>query len=320
MQILTAGLDIGADVGKDDIVVACAKASFPTRKIRNQRAALATFLKGLPAGSRIAMESTGSCHELLAEMACKAGFVVFVLNPRDVRYYARAMGLRGKTDRVDAELIARMIAHEQEKLHPWIMPTPEQRRIDRLLKRRAKLSRIRASLRQSLKGLSGFAADIKAVDQRLDKFIDHIDAEVQALIDASEERKQHYARLRKITGLGAVVGSSVLNTLERTPLDSADAFIAFTGFDPRADDSGHHIGRRRLSKRGPSELRRLLYLAAMAAAKTKLWKPIYQHYLAKGLSTTAVLVIIARRIARTAWSVYTHKTDFDPKRVALALT
>ena len=81
-----------------------------------------------------------------------------------------------------------------------------------------------------------------------------------------------------------------------------------------------HRGRRRLSKRGPSELRRLLYLAAMAAAKTKIWNPLYAHYRAKGLSTTAALVILARRIARTAWSIYTHKTDFDPKRLTKALT
>ena len=79
-------------------------------------------------------------------------------------------------------------------------------------------------------------------------------------------------------------------------------------------------GRRRLSKRGPSELRRLLYLAAMAAAKTKIWKPLYQHYRARGLSSTAALVVLARRIARTAWSIYTHKTEFDAQRLTKGLT
>jgi transposase len=58
----------------------------------------------------------------------------------------------------------------------------------------------------------------------------------------------------------------------------------------------------------------------MAAAKTKTWKPIYQHYRAGGLSTTAALVVLARRIARTAWSIYTHKTAFDPQRLTKALT
>jgi transposase len=192
--------------------------------------------------------------------------------------------------------------------------TPEQRQIDRLLKRRAKVSRIRVALNQSLKDLTGFSADLKTVNERLDQFVKRMDAQVKALIEANQDRKQQYTRLRKIAGLGGVVvRSSVLNTLERVPLHSADAFIAFTGLDPRPEDSGHHIGRRRLSKRGPSELWRLLHIAAMAAVKTKLWKPIYEHYRTKGLSTTAALVVIARRIARTAWSVYTPKTDFEPK-------
>ena len=70
----------------------------------------------------------------------------------------------------------------------------------------------------------------------------------------------------------------------------------------------------------PGELRRLLYLAAMSAIKTKTWRPLYDHYRAKGLSSTATLVILARRIARTAWSIYTHKTEFDPLRLTNPLT
>ena len=95
---------------------------------------------------------------------------------------------------------------------------------------------------------------------------------------------------------------------------------AYTGLDPRPDDSGNRRGRRRLSKRGPSELRRLLYLAALSAIKTKPWRSLYEHYRARGLSSTAALVIIARRIARTAWSIYTYKTEFDPARLTNALT
>jgi transposase len=320
MQTSPVALHIGADVGKDEIVVACAEGRFAPRKIGNRRAALLTFLKSLPAGSRIGMESTASYHELLAELAHKLGFVVFVLNPKDTRHYARAMGLRGKTDRVDAQLIARMIAHEYERLHSWIPPTPEQRQITRLLKRRAKLSRIRAALTQSLTSLKGFGAELKALRERLDQLLARIDIEIKTLIEANADRKQDYARLCKIPAVGPIVGGSMLNTLERLPLGRADAFVAFTGLDPRPDDSGQRRGRRRLSKRGPAELRRLLYLAAMSAAKTKTWKPFYAHYRAKGFSTTAALVILARRIARTAWSIYTHKTDFDPKRLTKALT
>jgi transposase len=320
MQTPSVVRNIGADVAKDEIVVACSEGSFPVRKVANQRPAVLAFLKGLPAGSRIGVESTGSHHELFAEAAHQLGFMVFLLNPKDTHHYAKAVGLRGKTDRVDAELIARMIAHEYTKLHPWIPPTPQQRELDRLLKRRATLISLRGAVEMSLEELDGFAGDLKALRTRFNQLIARLDLRVKTLVDASPERKQNFTRLCTITGVGPVVGTALVNTLGRVPLKSADAFVAFTGLDPRPDDSGQHRGKRRLSKRGPAELRRLLYMAAMSAVKTKTWKPLYEHYRAKGLSSTATFVILARRIARTAWSIYTHKTNFDPGRLTKPLT
>ncbi len=315
MQTPARALNIGVDVAKDEIVVACSEGSFPVRQVANQRIAVLAFLKSLPAGSRIGLESTGSYHELFADAAHQLGFLVFLLNPKDTRHYAKAVGLRGKTDRVDAELIARMIAHEHGKLHPWIPPTPQQREIDRLIKRRATLISVRGAVQMSLHELDGFAPDLKVLRTRFNQLIARIDLRVKALVEASPERKQNFTRLCTIAGVGPVVGTALVNTLERVPLKSADAFVAFTGLDPRPDDSGQHRGKRRLSKRGPSELRRLLYLAALSGVKTKTWRPFYEHYRAKGLSSTAALVIIARRIVRTAWSIYTHKTQFDPERL-----
>jgi len=66
-----------------------------------------------------------------------------------------------------------------------------------------------------------------------------------------------------------VVGSGVLNSLQRVRFGSTDAFVAFSGWGPRPDDSGRKTGRRRLSKRGSSQLPYLLYNAAMAAVRTK---------------------------------------------------
>jgi len=172
----------------------------------------------------------------------------------------------------------------------------------------------------SLHELGGFADELKALRSRFNQLIARLDLRAKALVEANPERKQNFARLCTISGVGPVVGTALVNTLERVPVKSADAFIAFTGLDPRPDDSGQHRGKRRLSKRGPAELRRLLYLAALSAVKTKPWSSLYEHYRARGLSSTAALVILARRIARTAWSIYTHKTEFDPARLTRSLT
>jgi transposase len=202
MQTPSAVLNIGADVAKKAIAVACSEGSFPVREVANQRTTVLAFLNGLPAGSRIGVESTGTYHELFAELAHQLGFLVFVLNPKDTRHYAKAVGLRGKTDRVDAELIARMIAHEHTKLHAWIPPTAQQREIDRLIKRRATLISLREAVAMSLQELGGFAADLKALRTRFNQLIARIDLRVKVLVEASPERKQNLTRLCTITGVG----------------------------------------------------------------------------------------------------------------------
>jgi transposase len=106
----------------------------------------------------------------------------------------------------------------------------------------------------------------------------------------------------------------------RVPFTSADAVVAFAGLDPRANDSGHKRGRRSLSKRGPAELRRLLYNAAMSAARTKVWKPAYEHERNKSLPSTAALVILARRLLRIAFALFKKKVNFDPSFIQTACT
>lgn len=313
-------LNTGVDVAKDAVVVACAAQSFPVHSIANQRTPLLAWLKSLPAGSRIGLESTGCYHELLADLAHAQGFTVFVLNPKDTRHYAKAMGSRSKTDRVDAELIARLIAQEHARLRPYTPPTADQRRLERLLKRRAKLTGIKGALRMTMLNLDGFAAELGAVMRKLDALIARIDAACSVITARSPQYAETQQRLQTIVGVGPLVGTALTNTLERIPFRNADALIAFIGYDPRANDSGHKAGRRRLSKRGPGELRRLLFNAAMSAVKTKTWKPIYEHYRARGWSTTAALVIIARKIARAAWSIHHYHTTFNSERITQCLT
>ena len=313
-------VNVGVDVAKDAVVVACADRSCPVKSVPNQRAPLRAWLKTLPAGSRIGLESTGDYHELLADLAHKHGHTVFLLNPLDTRHYAKAMGTRAKTDRVDAELIARLIAQEHMRLRAYTPPTANQRKLDRLIRRRAKIVRLKGALKLSMRSLGGFAVELKAAVGKLDALIAKIDVTMATLAAGSPQHQEAQERLETIVGVGPVVGISLTNTLERVPFRKADAFVAFIGFDPRANDSRRKTGRRRLSKRGPAELRRLLYNAAMSAITTKVWKPIYEHYRTRGWSTTASLVIIARKIARAAWSIHHYRTTFHSERITKGLT
>lgn len=308
-------LTIGVDVAKDSLKIAYAGCARPGECVANTPAAMRGWLKRLPRSSRLGVEATGRYHERLVRMAHRAGLVVYVLNPKDVRHYARGVGARAKTDRVDAALLARFIEREADRLHPVTPPSASQQALGRLLRRRHTLTTIKGSLRQSLTGLPGFAGELKTLLVRVDALIERIDQRIQALMAANPDRCAHHARLQAIDGVGKTVGVGLTHALERIPFARADAFVAYAGLDPRAVDSGQHHGRRRLTKRGPAELRRLLFLAAMAAAKTKAWRPLYQRYRQRGWSTTATLVILARKIARIAWSLYHHKSTYDPARL-----
>ena len=310
-------LFIGGDVAQDAAVVA-AHGQTTSRSIGNTPAALKAWLKTLPPGARIGVESTGSYHERLALLAHRAGFTVYVLNPKDVRHYAHAVGKRAKTDHVDALLLARFIAHEHTGLHPWQPPTREQRHLDNLLKRRATLVKAQGMLRQTLAHLSSLKTESKTMLASLASLITTIDRRLEQAVAANPDLQAKADCVQSVPGIGLLTGTALVNLFSRLPSARADALVAFTGLDPRPCDSGKKRGTRRLSKRGPGELRRLLFNAAMSAAKTKVWRPFYERERAKGLPTTAALACLARRLVRVAFALYRNNAHFNPEAIHCA--
>ena len=305
-------LDLGADVDSRFIVVACAAASFRPRRIGNERKAILAWLRTVPHRSRLGMEATGGYHELLAELACKAGLQVFVINPRDLRRYAEGVGQRAKTDRVDAEVIARYVAREHSDLHAYVPPTKAQRTLTQLMRRRAKLVQTKGSLTQSLRGLPVLRSEAKQLTARIDRLIARLERMMQQTLQQMPPAREAAEKIATITGFGPLGSTCLGHSFTRLPYANSDAVVAASGLDPRPEDSGQKRGRRRLSKRGPAEQRRILFNCARSAARSKLWQPYYQAQLAKGLSATAATVILARKMLRVAFAVYSHRQPFNP--------
>lgn len=126
---------------------------------------------------------------------------------------------------------------------------------------------------------------------------------------AAREAAEH---IEAIPGFGPLTSTCLGHRFTRLPYATSDAVVAATGLDTRPDDSGQKHGRRRLTKQGPAEERRLLFNCARSASQTKLWRPYYEAQLAKGLSPTAATVILARKMLRVAFAVYKHRQAFNP--------
>jgi transposase len=297
---------VGCDVAKDWIDV-----HGPDRvcRIDNALKAARRLARELPAGSRVGMEATGQLHVMLADTLVRQGHVVFVINPRWIHNYGKGLGLRGKTDRTDAALIARFVAAEGHGLHPYVPASAQNRQLRSLLLRRHKLVQLKVATCQSL----GKAAT-KIVAQ-FEKAIGEVEVAIELLIQRSPEWKRLHQRLLTEPGVGPVLAGFLLEVLTRIPFRNQDAFIAHTGLDPRACDSGHSRGRRQLSGHGDALLRSALFTAAMSSCRRGTWRPFYEIQLRKGLAPTAALVVVARKLGRVAFGLFKSGAEFDASRL-----
>ena len=301
---------VGCDISKDWFDAEIAASPAPRRlRIDNKAKAINRFARELAAGSLVGMEATGQLHELLAATLVKHGHTVFVINPRWIRLYGKGLGIRGKTDRSDAALIARFVAAESSNLHPYEPPSAQQRELRKLLLQRRKLVELRNATRQSLgrkaRGLvHHFSVTIKAIERRIAEIIKSI-PDWQALAQ----------RLRSEPGVGAIVAAHLVEVLTRLPFQTSDAFVAHTGLDPRPNDSGQKHGRRYLTGHGDAALRTMLFMAAMTAAKRGHWRALYEAQRHKGLAATAAFIVVARKLARIAFGLFKSGGTYDETRL-----
>ena len=308
---------IGVDVAKAELVIALHGGAQRPLAVPNEERAIEAWLSTLSPCSFVAMESTGRYHGLLARLAQRAGHRVYVLNARDVKCYAQALGTRGKTDRVDSLVIARYIAELHERLHEWAGDDTVHSRLSELLRRRASVATHFSAVRQTMKGVPGLDAALAQLALQHKAFLASIDKEVARLIATDDDLKAGAARLATIPGVGPQTSAMLAALFGRITFVTSDAVVAYSGLDPRPNDSGAKRGRRRLSKKGPPELRRQMWLAGFAATRSKALKPLYQALRARGLSTTAAIVALGRKLLRIAYAVWKTKKPFDLSQVGV---
>ncbi len=314
-QATAAALDVGVDVASAHLDAAV-HGRGGVHRLANTDAAIGRWLRTLPPGSRLALESTGRYHERLARLAHAAGMVVYVLDPRAVRQYARGLGQRGKTDRLDAQMLAHLIEREHGRLRPWQPPSPEHELLKDLLRQRAMLARDVASLRQGLREAAAATVDFTPMFKAMQDTLRALDKQIAKAACALPQGKSALGWIMSVPGVGLLTGATLLRVFQRLAHRGSDAVVAFLGMDLRPQDSGKRTGVRRLSKRGDAYARKLLFTAAMAAARCDpQWRKLYEHELAKGLPTTAAYVAIGRRILRVAFSVFKNQATYDPARL-----
>lgn len=301
---------IGVDVAKAELVISTHTHN-QLQSVPNNVAAITAWLGTVAPHAYIAMESTGRYHGQLAHLARQAGFHVYVLNARDVYFYAKALGMRGKTDRLDCQVIARYLAEHHASLHEHCPGSAVTQLLHELLSRRAKVATQFSAVRQVLLDLPELDDAKQSLQSGFKTFLSQMDAQIEQLVHSDAQLREGCARLRTITGVGPQTSAMLGALFSKISFADSDAVVAYCGLDPRPQDSGTKRGRRRLSKRGPALLRRQMWLVGFTASHSKALKPLYQALRARGLSTTAAIVVLARKLLRVAFAVWRSKQAFD---------
>lgn len=309
----------GVDVAKAELVVSVLP-SGERFTVTNDDRGVRTLLERLrvEVPTLIVLEATGG-YELMAVAALAgAPLPVVVVNPRQVRNFAKATGPLAKTDRSDADILARFA----DVVRPDVraLPDAQAHELDALLTRRRQLLEMLQAERNRVGQV--FGSGKKLVRQSLKTHIAFLERELRLtdtdlgeMVKASPAWRERDELLRRVPGVGPVMSRTLLADLPELGPLSRRAIAKLVGVAPLSRDSGTMRGRR-FVQGGRATVRGVLYLAALVATKRNaVIRAFYLRWLATGKPKKLALVACMRKLltilntmvrTNTTWNADAH--------------
>ena len=259
-------LVVGIDVAKQTLEVAMdGKASF---QIGNTKSDITRWIATLPEPGQvlIVLEATGGYENLLVTELVGDGHLVARVNPRQVRRFAQALNVLAKTDRLDAQIIARF----GEQLEPRTIETLSTAHLElqELVTRRRQLVAMRTMESNRLQQTTGKQArkTINTMVSTIDRQVERLDHEINDRINSDDEWKAQAELLITVPGVGTVTAATLISELPELGKLNRQEIAALAGLAPFNRDSGQHRGQRSIFG-GRARVRAVLYMAAVAAVR-----------------------------------------------------
>lgn len=258
---------VGIDVSKNSLDV-CLLPDQRRWTTTNDRDGVRRLLEALPPAGAclIVVEATGGYQRIVVAELIAAGHQVAVANPRQVRDFARGLGRLAKTDRIDAETIARFGQHVQPR--PAQKVPEKQGRLEELTARRRQLIELRTAEKCRLETASTrfVIKSVRGVIEQLDKFIRQVEKELSELVESDQELQCRAAALQTAPGVGAVTAVTLVAELPELGQLNRQEISALVGVAPFNRDSGKFHGRREIWG-GRAAVRSVLYMATLTARR-----------------------------------------------------
>lgn len=286
---------VGLDIAKDrlDYTVDGTRCDHVTNTVPGHRALIKQLIGG-PA-VRVVCEATGGYERAVVAALLEADIEVCVVNPGQVRAFARAEGLLAKTDQLDAQLLRRFGQRMQPRLHTPMDPAATalrelldyRRQIsDQLVAVGNRMELAGALLRPCLEGQRSFLNQELANAQDL----------IKKHIDSDQGLRDRAARLRELQGVGPVLAATLLAYVPELGQIESPQLAALIGVAPFAHESGRRH-RCRHVRGGRATVRHVLYMAAVAAIRhNPVLRQFYLHLVAAGKRKKIALVAVMRKM------------------------
>lgn len=304
MNKVTRDRIIGIDVSRDWLDVHCLpegqRLRLPnTEKGHNRLAEQARCL-----GALVCFEATGGQEWRLWSALDAAGIATRQLPPAQIKAFAASRGTRAKTDRIDAELIARFMAFRPDAGRT--LPHGKIRLLRALTSKRGQLVETRKRLLAQIKahGKLGSAGLFEAMDAELKGLLDRqiagLDAQIEQTIASDEDLAATAGILRSVPGIGPVASTMLIAEMPELGHLSGEQAAALTGLAPIAHDSGAMRGKRAIGG-GRRLLRHVMFQAALVASHHNPALKIFADRLrAAGKPHKVVIIAVARKLVSIA--------------------
>jgi transposase len=307
---------VGIDVSKAQLDIAVHEGA--TTAVRNTADGIAAYVATLAAvpPTLVVLEATGTYHRAIAGALTAAGIPVAVVNPRQVREFARSTGQLAKTDRVDARILARFGA----ALTPPVRALPDatQQALAALVERRRQLVTMQTMEKNRLHvATARVAANVRGTLHALAQALADIDDEIGTMIETHAPWQAQVALLTSVPGIGAQNARYLVALLPELGTLDRRAIAALVGVAPLAHESGQCRGAR-VCWGGRATVRAMLYMATHVATR---WNPVlhrvYTALRAAGKPPKVARIACLRRLLTMLNAILKTQT---PWRAPVAVT
>ena len=287
---------VGIDVAKDrlDVAVRPSGELFVAERNASGVELLVQRLGSL-APSLIALEATGGFETIVAAALAAAGLPVVVVNPAQVRAFAKAVGQRAKTDAIDAAVIA----HFAEATRPEPRPLPDEatrQLADLVARRRQIVDMIGAERQREKRATARIRKSIARLIKALEKELASVNADIDDAVRGSPAWRATEDLLASVPGIGPIIARTLIADLPELGRLDRKKIAALAGLAPFTRQSGQWRGRSFIGG-GRTSVRTALFMGAMAARRhNPILKAFFGRLVAAGKPKMVALIAVARKL------------------------